>query len=85
MSLICKDCGGIFNRPCIIFNNSNNPEIINNHHYQIDKYGVLFPVFSNFLGFECWLNDNYCNVTARLEILTAMVAFNSDYCNYHYY
>jgi len=61
MSFICKDCGGIFNRPCITFNNSNNPEIINNHHYQIDKYGVLFPVFSNFLGFECWLNDNYQN------------------------
>lgn len=61
MSLICKDCGGIFNRPCITFNNSNNQEIVNNHHYQIDKYGVLFPVFSNFLGFECWLNDNYQN------------------------
>ena len=61
MSLICKDCGGIFNRHCITFNNTNNPYIINNHHYQINKYGILFPVYSNFLGIECWLNDNYDN------------------------
>lgn len=62
MSFICKDCGGIFNHPCITFNNTyNNPQIINNHHYQIDKYGVLYPVYSNFLGIECWLNDNYEN------------------------
>ena len=61
MALVCNECGGIFNRPCITFNNSNNPEIMNNHHYQIDKYGKLFPVYFNFLGFECWLNDNYYN------------------------
>jgi len=61
MSIICKDCGGIFNQPCITFTNTNNPNIINNHHYQMDKYGILFPVYFNFLGFECWLNDNYQN------------------------
>ena len=61
MSLICKDCGGIFNRHCITFNNTNDPHIMNNNHYQIDKYGILFPVYSNFLGIECWLNDNYDN------------------------
>ena len=56
MSFICNECGGIFNNPCITFNNN-----INKHHYQIDKYGILYPVFYNFLGIECWLNDNYDN------------------------
>lgn len=55
MSIICKDCGGIFKKPCITFYNNTNH--IYNQHFQIDNYGTLFPVYFNFLGFECWLND----------------------------
>ena len=55
MSIICKDCGGIFNKPCITFNNSF---IMFNNHYQIDSKGVFFPVLNTFIGIECWLNDN---------------------------
>lgn len=54
MSIICYQCGGIFKNPCITFNDN-----FYNQHFQIDKYGTLFPVYHNFLGYNCWLNDNY--------------------------
>ena len=57
MSIICKDCGGIFNKPCFTFNN-NNSLIVSSNHYQTDSKGVLFPVLANFMGIKCWLNDN---------------------------
>jgi hypothetical protein len=60
MSIICKDCGGIFNKPCFTFNN-NNSLIMPYNHYQTDTRGVLFPVLTNFMGIECWLNDNTNN------------------------
>ena len=56
MSIICKDCGGIFKNPCITFYNNFNNNFYN-QHFQIDNYGTLLPVYHNFLGFDCWLND----------------------------